>query len=668
MPIRNENALPNGTVLRHGRTEYRIERFLGAGGFGLTYLVSGKVIIGGNEVNVKYCVKEHFFSKDCWRDQDTHTVIWSKPAEERVTEGKKDFLAEAKRLKEKIQHSHIVKVKDVFEANSTAYYVMEFLDGRSLRSYITKNGPCKEDEAVALLLPVMRAIGYLHDQKITHLDVKPDNIMIVESNGKVHPVLIDFGLSKHYDKKGKATSTVRVQATSDGYAPIEQYQGIDTFQPTADIYALAATFIFCITGSDPKKSADIRPGELRRQLEADLTPNTLMAILNGMEPSQYERTQDVRSLLSELCPQEDCDNWDVENDNNITDPIFFRKKNPSESLLKRIKNVFKSKGKAIKGKELESRKLEIPDVSIIISLKYPKGNGLSKKVWLCVNQCSTVYTYDGDVELDDVDFYGGINKEIRNYLMDSGLLDIDHWENDPYDSEDNSNDSGSVSITFNYSNDTNYTRSLIDIPTSHRLFRTIRRLLDCPSIRDLIYHYEMLQCTQEDEKSIPTEPIFLESTMLAYHNGMLYLIGIKDWQALSQNEKKTFDPFIIELIIEGERIGMFAEEKTNVKYKEVESVLDYYKKQLCPSGISGYEVGTCRLLTSKEFYLLADNTFKVQNTFDEWGLTRMYTDQWVSNNNHVMIYPLSTGPNMDRASLRPYVNFYGTIIPYSSQT
>lgn len=665
MAIRNENVLPNGTVLRHGRDEYRIERFLGAGGFGITYLVSGKVSVGGNEVNVKYCVKEHFFSKDCWRDQATHAVSWSKPAEERVTEGKKDFIAEAKRLKDKIQHSHIVRVKDVFEANSTAYYVMEFLDGRSLRSYITKKGACKEEEAVALLLPVMRAIGYLHDQKITHLDIKPDNIMIVETNGKLRPVLIDFGLSKHYDKKGRATSTVRVQATSDGYSPIEQYQGIDTFQPTADIYALAATFVFCVTGSDPKKSADIRPGELRDQLEGLLTPATLMAVLNGMKPSQYERTQNVRSFLSELCPQVDCDNWDVENDNNITDPIFFKKKKSSDSFLTRIKNVFRRKGDEIKGGGVVQRKLDVPDVCIAVSLKYPKGMGLSKEVWLCQTQSSTVYTYDGETELDNEDFFGGIHKEIRTYLMDSGLLEAEHWENETHTSEDSSK--GSVSITFHYSDGSKYIRSLDDISTSHRLFRAVKGLLEHPSIIDIIYNYDRQHQYEQSEKTIPTEPIFLKSTMLAYHKGMLYSINLNEWRSLSSSEKQTFEPFIISLLIENNSISMFAWEMPNLHYMEVKSALENYEKQLCPSGISEYDSGTCRLLTSEEFYLLEDNALKVKNTFEEWGLSMMNPNQWVSDNNRVMIRPISTGPERETASLRPFVDFYGTIVPYIPQ-
>lgn len=339
----NEHALLKGTILKHGNKEYVIEKYLGAGGFGITYLVSSIVKVSGCKMTIKYCIKEYFLSNDCWRDHYTSAVMWSKPAEERVEIGKKDFIAEAKRLKDKIYHSHIVRVKDVFEANETAYYVMEFFNGKTLRNYINSRGACNEEEAIVLMLPIIKAVGYLHDEHITHLDIKPDNIMIIESNKIVCPKLIDFGLSKHYDKKGKATSSVRVHGCSDGYSPIEQYQGIETFQPTADIYALAATFVFCIIGRDPKKSADFHPGELKRLLERKLSTSCLSAILNAMTPSLYERTQNIMSFMKELCPNLVSYNWNVETDNNITDPILLKKRKANSSFILKLRGLFTKK-------------------------------------------------------------------------------------------------------------------------------------------------------------------------------------------------------------------------------------------------------------------------------------------------------------------------------------
>ncbi len=138
MAVENKNALPDGTILKHGGIEYCIEQFLGAGGFGIKYKVRGSRKKTGQILYANYAIKEHFMSQDCERESGTHSVVCSKPAKERVEEGKKDFIAEANQLKDSIQHSHIVLVHDVFEANKTAYYVMEYLDGRSLRSYIRK--------------------------------------------------------------------------------------------------------------------------------------------------------------------------------------------------------------------------------------------------------------------------------------------------------------------------------------------------------------------------------------------------------------------------------------------------------------------------------------------------------------------------------------------------
>ena len=182
--------------------------------------------------------------------------------------------------------------------------------------------------------------------------------MIIENGrGSVSPILIDFGLSKHYNKKGEATSTVRIMATSDGYSPIEQYQGIETFSPTADIYALAATYLYCITGKNPTRSADIRPGEIEHLLKGIISESSANALLKAMKPSQYELTQSVKDFMSELCPNDRAGNWDIETDNNITDPLFFRKKN-SASFVTKLKSFFSKK---------ERKKIKLLDIPCLLN-------------------------------------------------------------------------------------------------------------------------------------------------------------------------------------------------------------------------------------------------------------------------------------------------------------
>lgn len=260
----DSNVLPKGHLLKSPNYSYRIEKVLGCGGFGITYLASANIKVGNVSVKAKFAIKEHFMSSDCERDQDSSRVVYSNPAKDRVENSRKDFIAEANRLhKIGIDHPNIVKVNEVFEANNTAYYVMEYLEGESLRTLVKKEGPLPEERMWALMNPIIDAVKTLHTGMMTHLDIKPDNIMVThDENGDLRPVLIDFGLSKHYDQNGQPTSTINTLGCSDGYAPIEQYAGITTFSPTADYYALGATMWFCLTAKDPKKATELKNHEL----------------------------------------------------------------------------------------------------------------------------------------------------------------------------------------------------------------------------------------------------------------------------------------------------------------------------------------------------------------------------------------------------------------------
>lgn len=295
MTKENSNALQPGTLLKSDSITYRIERLLGSGGFGITYLASASVQVGNISTRAYFAIKEHFVDSDCERATgDSHNVLCSAPARQRVTNSRKDFVAEAMRLKKVgIAHPNIVRVNEIFEANDTAYYVMEYLDGQTLRAYVNKNGALTPDQLHTLMAPLTQAISYLHQNNMTHLDIKPDNVMLVtDDEGKFRPVLIDFGLSKHYDSSGKPTSTINTLGCSDGYAPAEQYAGITTFQPTADIYALAATTWFCLTGKDPKRSVDLNEGELADTLPAG-TPD---AVVDFVRQGTLPRAKRLQSL------------------------------------------------------------------------------------------------------------------------------------------------------------------------------------------------------------------------------------------------------------------------------------------------------------------------------------------------------------------------------------
>lgn len=299
-----DKALRPGTVLQ-GATAYRIERVLGAGGFGITYLASMTMRVGNLNVKAHVAIKEHFIGDQCERAGDSHTVVCPGTDASRalVAGSLRDFVSEARRLAEYgAGHGNIVKVNEIFEINGTAYYVMEYLEGESLDAYIKRNGPLGEDEIRSLVFPVVDAVAYLHARRLTHLDIKPANIMLgADGDGNVRPVLIDFGLSKHYNADGSATSTVNTMACSDGYAPAEQYSGIRTFSPTADVYALGATILAAATGRTPTAANDWPAGEPEATIAGlGLGATMRTAIAKAMAMRKFDRYPDAGALLAAL--------------------------------------------------------------------------------------------------------------------------------------------------------------------------------------------------------------------------------------------------------------------------------------------------------------------------------------------------------------------------------
>ncbi|MBO4977686.1 MAG: serine/threonine protein kinase, partial [Muribaculaceae bacterium] len=298
-----DNDVPSlypGAVLT-GRRRYVIERVLGAGGFGITYCASTDITVDNITVTARMAVKEHFVSLYNERADNNVTVTTpgSQKVRELVANSMRDFLGEARRLQQLgAGHPNIVKVNEVFEANGTAYYVMEYLDGSSLWDNIKDRG-MTEPDMLALMLPIVDAVAYLHRNRLTHLDIKPQNIMLAAGEGgAVRPVLIDFGLSKHYDAEGHATSTINTLACSDGYSPAEQYSGIMTFTPSADVYALGATMIACLTGKTPPKSTEWTAGERMRYIDTLPVSEPLRAALRGALADTSQRLPDASALAN----------------------------------------------------------------------------------------------------------------------------------------------------------------------------------------------------------------------------------------------------------------------------------------------------------------------------------------------------------------------------------
>lgn len=252
-------SLAPGTELRSSRRTYTIQRVLGQGGFGITYLVETDLRMGNIDYTARFALKEHFIQMLCDRDSSTSHVFFMPSAVREVESSRTAFISEAQRLQKLgLDHRNIVKVDEVFEANNTAYYVMEYLDGGSLAEYVkTHGGRLSWDETKAMMQPICDAVAMLHRNNVAHYDIKPENIMVMTDKQGLRPVLIDFGLAKHYDGQGEATSTIAAAGYTPGYAPNEQYQGVTSFSPRADVYALSATICYCLTGHAPAKAAEL---------------------------------------------------------------------------------------------------------------------------------------------------------------------------------------------------------------------------------------------------------------------------------------------------------------------------------------------------------------------------------------------------------------------------
>ena len=296
--------LKKGSILQNGRFPYVVESILGVGGFGITYRVSVKSKVGGVSTTQFFAIKELFVKEWSVRKENSNEVSYPNSIKQRVLDCKGDFIAEARRLSQ-LRHPNIIKVYEFFEENNTAYYVMEYIEGENLRDYVAAKGEMPVDFMMKLFMPICDAVKTLHKSNMTHLDIKPANIMIRRQAKRITPILIDFGLSKHYDSDGEVTSTVRVQGCSDGYSPIEQYAGISKFSPQTDIYALAATMLYCLTCKRPPIASALSESIIYQLFPSDTPENVKTAIVHAMHQSRGERTKSVNQLLKEFSTGKD---------------------------------------------------------------------------------------------------------------------------------------------------------------------------------------------------------------------------------------------------------------------------------------------------------------------------------------------------------------------------
>lgn len=287
-----QQKLSTGTLLREGA--YRIERVLGQGAFGITYLAEHVRL--GKEVAIK-----EFFMKEVNSRGEDGSITG-------MTDGSlsynycRKFQKEARNLSH-LEHPNIVRVTDLFDENGTFYYVMDYIEGQNLNDYV-KSGPIGADEATNIIKAVADALIYMHEtHHMLHLDLKPGNIMRRASDG--HIFLIDFGLSKHYDANGQPETSTNIGLGTAGYAPIEQGNQAKSgeFRPTIDVYALGATLYKLLTRETPPAASElVSDDELVEDnlREKGVPTNLIKVVTEAMCPNVRKRIQTVRDFKSLL--------------------------------------------------------------------------------------------------------------------------------------------------------------------------------------------------------------------------------------------------------------------------------------------------------------------------------------------------------------------------------
>jgi serine/threonine protein kinase len=272
-PAQSQNALPTG----HRLGEFELIGTIGVGGFGIVYLAQD------HSLERRVALKEYMPSSLAERTGGTEVRVKSEQFDETFTIGKRSFINEAKLLAQ-FDHPSLVKVYRFWESNGTAYMVMPFYEGITLRQKL-REMPGSPDERwlKELLAPLMDALEVIHREQCYHRDIAPDNILLLQDGT---PLLLDFGAARRVI--GDATQALTV-ILKPGYAPIEQYAEVPGLKQGAytDVYALAAVLHTAITGKPP-------PAAVGRMMNDTMEP--LAKVAAGRYSDSFLRGID-RSLV-----------------------------------------------------------------------------------------------------------------------------------------------------------------------------------------------------------------------------------------------------------------------------------------------------------------------------------------------------------------------------------
>lgn len=281
-----QHYLNEGTVL-DGR--YRVNRVLGAGGYGITYRATDL------RLDRPVAIKEYFPSYCASRVADGDDVRCHFGAEREYLRGLDRFTQEAKTLAQLFNQIHVVHISDYFEANATAYMVMDFVEGKTLKQMVDSfGGRIRADMLFSLMEPSVTALWKVHQLGLIHRDISPDNVMI-RPDGAL--CLIDFGNARNTSMEESMTVALK-----HGFAAPEQYSTRGQGSYT-DVYGICATIYYCLTGKVPTQAMDRltgKPFPKPSELGVAIEPWRERALMDGMELRYDRRIQNMDALWRRL--------------------------------------------------------------------------------------------------------------------------------------------------------------------------------------------------------------------------------------------------------------------------------------------------------------------------------------------------------------------------------
>lgn len=347
----NPRCLRLNTTLNN---RYVVGKVLGEGGFGITYIGWDAVL------DLPVAIKEYFPANVALRDttNGSEIYVYEGKAGEAYQEGLKRCIKEVKSLSKFHDLTGVVSIHDFFYANGTAYIIMEYLRGITLKEYVKKHGKIRPDQVFQLMKPVMRSLAGMHQTGMIHRDISPDNIMVT-IDGKIK--LIDFGAARisNVDEKSFTIFLKR------GYTPEEQYRSNGQQGPWTDVYAVSGTMYYMITGETPPESLERAMEDTLQsfeQLGIQFPKRQQDALMKGLSVFYKNRYQSIAELYREIYGEnlEFLSNTTIGegNDSSVDIDKVLRTESTITQNQQEIEQVLKENKGGVTGQPAEEEKSE----------------------------------------------------------------------------------------------------------------------------------------------------------------------------------------------------------------------------------------------------------------------------------------------------------------------